>query len=304
MKIGLITPLNGRPGTTPPPPSWSSVKERALLAESIGFDMFVYEDALLYRGAEHTNGLWESMAISGAIAEATSSIRFGQSVVNSPYRSPAMLVSMAETLNEISGGRYVLGIGAGNTADSDYEGFGFPTDHRFSRFAEAIEIIHTLARTGRCTVEGEYYSVKDAEIVLRGTDGTGPFINIAAGGPKMMSLVAKYGDAWNWWFWDMTAEQAAEHMATPIANLEKACDEVGRDPSTVVRTLDLYSITPPGFDQPDKWTNSAFGSAEATAAHILSAASMGFEEVRVSLTDESLEAIEAMAPVVELVHAG
>ena len=304
MKIGLITALNGRPGTTPPPPTWSSLKERALLAESIGFDMFVYEDALLYRGKEHTNGLWESMAISGAIAEATSSIRFGQSVVNSPYRSPAMVVSIAETLNEISGGRYVLGIGAGNTEDSDYEGFGFPTDHRYSRFAEAIEIIHTLARTGRATFDGTYYSVKDAEIVLRGTDGTGPHINIAAGGPKMMTLVAKYADAWNWWGWDMTAEGIAQHMETPIAHLERACEEVGRDPGTIVRTLDLYSITPPGFAPPEGREGTVFGSAEAIAEHILTTRDLGFSEVRVDLTDKTLAAVEAFAPVVEMVHAG
>ena len=74
--------------------------------------MFVYEDVLMYRGEEATDGVWESVAISAAVAEATSTLRFGQSVINSPYRSPAMTVSIAETLNEISGGRYVLGIGA------------------------------------------------------------------------------------------------------------------------------------------------------------------------------------------------
>ncbi len=304
MKIGLINGLNGRPDTDPPAPTWASIKDRALLAESIGFDMFVYEDALLYRGKEHTNGVWESMTMSGAIAEATSTIRFGQSVVNSPYRSPAMVVSMAEALNEISGGRYVLGIGAGNTADSDYEAFGFPTDHRYSRFAEAIEIIHSLSRTGRANFEGAYYSVKDSEIVLRGTDGTGPFINIAAGGEKMMTLVARFADAWNWWSWDLTAEGIAGHLAGPIGLLEAACEEVGRDPGSVVRTLDLYSVTPPGFEAPDDRTNAVFDSAEAIAEHILSTATSGIAEVRLDLTDTTLGAIEAMAPVVDLVHAG
>ena len=80
----------------------------------------MFEDALLYRGESATNGTWESMAIAAALAEATSTIEFGQSVINAPYRSPAMLASIATTLDEISGGRYVLGIGAGNTDDVDY----------------------------------------------------------------------------------------------------------------------------------------------------------------------------------------
>jgi len=124
------------------------------VAEAVGFDMFVFEDALLYRGAEKTEGGWESMAVAAAIAASTRTIEFGQSVVNSPYRSPALVAKTAKTIDEISGGRYVLGIGAGGTDDADYEAFGFPTDHRFSRFAEAIEIIHTLITTGRLDFAG------------------------------------------------------------------------------------------------------------------------------------------------------
>jgi len=102
--------------------------------------MFVFEDALLYLGEKGADGVWESVSIAAALAAVTDRIHLGQSVINSPYRSPAMTAKIGDTIDEISGGRYVLGIGAGNTPDSDYEAFGFPTDKRFSRFAQSSPI--------------------------------------------------------------------------------------------------------------------------------------------------------------------
>jgi alkanesulfonate monooxygenase SsuD/methylene tetrahydromethanopterin reductase-like flavin-dependent oxidoreductase (luciferase family) len=305
MRIGLIAQLHGRPGGDLHP-TWESVRGLARTAESTGFDMFVFEDALLYRWDEDTvDGGWESMAIAAAIAEATDEIAFGQSVVNAPYRSPAMTASMATTLDEISNGRYVLGIGAGNTSDSDYEAFGFPTDMRYSRFAESIAIIHALLREGKVDFQGDYWTAKDAELVLRGPHPEGPPINIAAGGPKMLQLVARYGDAWNWWGWDETFDQITDRMAPLVDILESACDGIGRDPSSVERTFDLYSIVPPGLSTgSSELANSISGSAEEIASFILGLGSLGIEEVRCDLTDKTPEAVEAMAPVVELVHAG
>ena len=212
MRIGVIAQLHGRPGGALEP-SWESIRRLATVAERAGFDMFAFEDVLMYRGEDATDGCWESMTIAGALAASTSRIRFGQSVINAPYRSPAMTASMATTLDEISGGRYVLGIGAGNSPTSDYEGFGFPTDRRYSRFAESIEVIHTLLRTGAVDYDGDFHSAKQAELVLRGPSPTGPPINIAAGGSKMLRLVARFADAWNWWGWDETIDEIIERMA-------------------------------------------------------------------------------------------
>ena len=303
MRIGLIAQLHGRPGGDLDP-SWSDIKALATTAEAVGFDMFVFEDSLLLRGPEQTDGCWESVAIAAAVAEATSTIRFGQSVINSPYRSPAMTASIATTLDEISQGRYILGIGAGNTPDSDYEAFGFPTDHRYSRFAEAIGIIHTLLRTGKADHAGEYYTVNDAELVLRGPSATGPSINIAAGGAKMLRLVARYADAWNWWGWDETPAQITERMIPIIAELHRACDEVGRDHREIERTMDLYSVVPPGSTADgSSMSQPISGTPLEIATQILALRSLGIAEVRVDLTDKSPGAVEAMAPVVAIVHA-
>ena len=304
MRIGLINQLNGRQDGKQPAPSWESISARASAAEATGFDIFVFEDALIYRGEQVTNGLWESMAIAAALAASTSRIRFGQSVVNSPYRSPQLLASAATTLDEISRGRYVLGIGAGNTEDYDYEAFGFPTNYRYSRFSEAIHILHSLLKNGQVDFDGEFYSARQAELVLRGPSPQGPPINIAAGGPKMLGLVAQYADQWNWWGWDETVVQIKERLEPILETLELALEEHRRDPSTLVHTFDLYSVVPEGLEAEHGLSNPVTGSDEEIADYILSLGEMGFEEVRCDLWPRTVEAIEAMAPIVELVHEG
>lgn len=304
MRIGLIVGLHGRPGGKEPAPTWESVRATALEAERVGFDMFVFEDALLYTGADGSVGCWESFAIASAIGEATSKIHFGQSVVNSPYRSPAMIAKLAHTVDEISGGRYVLGIGAGNTADSDYRAFGFPTDHRFSRFAEAIRIIHPLLKTGRADFSGEFVSAIEAELVLEGARAGGPPLNIAGGGPKMLDLVAQFADAWNWWSYGEQFGQIAARVGDLTAKLDRACERHDRDPGDLDRTLDLYTVVAPGFSSHGAdLSNPVMGSAEEIADFMLRIEGIGFAEVRCDLYPRSLEAVTAMRPVLELMHS-
>lgn len=310
MRIGLINQLHGRPGGVVPAPSWESIRSRASIAEAVGFDSFVFEDALLYRSEESTDGVWESVSIAAAVAAVTTRIRLGQSVVNSPYRSPAMMAKIADTLDEISGGRFVLGIGAGNTPDSDYAAFGFPTDKRYSRFAEAIQIIHGLLKNGAIDFDGEFHTAKQCELVLRGPSEAGPPICIAAGGPKMLQLVAKYADGWNWWGSDETIEQREDRLAPIVQTLEQACESQQRDPGTLERSFDLYTVVPeglggPGSDLADlSMKHPVTGSTQQIAEHILSIGELGFDEVRCDVYPKTGAALEAMKPVVEAVHLG
>ena len=299
MRIGLINELHGPVGGAPPAPSWASLRERAMAAERVGFDSFVYEDALLYRGTETTVGAWEAVAVSGALAAVTERIEIGPSVFNAPYRSAAMLARIADTLDEISGGRFAFGLGAGNTADSDYEAFGFPTDHRYSRFEEAIQIIHALLKTDAADFDGTYHSAARSELVLRGPRPQGPPIIIAAGGPKMMRLTARYADAWNWWTWGDHADLGG--FAAKVDELEAACAAEGRDPATLGRTVDVYSFDLDGNSGADQ---AMTGSAEEMAAMLLRFGDLRIDEVRVDLYPKTVAAIEAFAPVVDLVHAG
>lgn len=305
MKIGLYIRLLGRPGTQPPPPSWASVRDQALAAEAANFDLVVLEDGLLYADDAGPLGVWESVSMVAAVAATTSRIGVGHAVMNSPYRPPAVSAKIAETLDEIAGGRYTFGIGLGNTPD-DYPRFGIDADPRYSRFAEAIEIIHSLLRNGRTEFEGTYYRAPGAELVLRGPRPTGPPIVVAAGKPKAIRLAARYADEWNWW----AAERAGmAKLKDLVAELDRACEEVGRDPASLRRSVDLFSVAVPGVPEPpaDSTVLHIAGPPSRIADALLAYGDLGFAEVRIDLRVPAdvprPDGIAWMADVVERVHS-
>ncbi len=116
----------------------------------------------------------------------------------------------------------------------------------------------------------------------------------------MLRLVARYGDAWNWWGWGETIDEITGRMTPIVAELHRACAEVGRDITEIERTFDLYSVVPPGFS-PDASAVSqpVSGSADEIAEMLLNLRALGIDEVRCDLTDKTEAGIEAMAPVVE-----
>ena len=116
--------------------------------------------------------------------------------------------------------------------------------------------------------------------------------------------MAKYADEWNWWAWDETIDEVTGRMTPIIEELESACAEVGRDPATLTRTIDLYSVVPPGTDiAPPQMEQPVRGSVDAIVAYVAGLREMGFTEVRCDLGSAHPSAVEAMAPVVEAVHA-
>jgi alkanesulfonate monooxygenase SsuD/methylene tetrahydromethanopterin reductase-like flavin-dependent oxidoreductase (luciferase family) len=281
------------------------VRDQALAAEAAGFDLVVFEDALLYPDDGGSMGVWESVSMVAAVAAVTSTIGVGHAVLNSPYRQPALTAKIAATLDEIAGGRYTFGIGLGNTPD-DYPLFGMDADPRYSRFAEAIKIIQGLLRTGRADFEGTYYRASGAELVLAGPRPAALPIIIAAGKPRAMRLVARYADEWNWWVGERDGLARLREMA---AEIERACAEVGRDPGTLRRSLDVFSVAVPGVPEPAADGNELqlAGSPDAIADALLAYGELGFSEVRINLRVPSdvprTDAIAWMQEVVSRVHA-
>ena len=149
LKVGLMLPqtegLRG-PGVR----GWSKVSDMARLAEDVGFDSLWVVDHLLYQldGEDQARGVWEAWSFLSALAAITKHVELDTLVLAMGWRNPALLAKMADTVDEISGGRLILGLGSGYHK-REYEAFGFPFDYKVSRFEEAIHIVCGLLRDGQ-----------------------------------------------------------------------------------------------------------------------------------------------------------
>ena len=237
-KLGLILPEGERDsdGRTA---RWADYVEMARTAEAMGFDSLWFVDHLLYgegASAEPPQGVWECWSVLTGLAAVTQRVELAPLVTCTGYRNPALLAKMADTIDEISGGRLILAIGAG-WHDPEYLAFGFATDHKYARFEEAVTIIHGLLRDGSIDFEGTYYAARDCELRPRGPRGGGIPLMIGANGPKMLRLTARYADQWNTWL----AMSGSDPDAFTADNdlVDAACRDVGRDPATLERTVSI-----------------------------------------------------------------
>jgi probable F420-dependent oxidoreductase len=229
MKIGLVLETAEGQGQTP---AYKDVQQMALAAEGAGLDSIWLCDHLIFRfPAQEEMGVWEVFTVLSALAATTTRITLGTIVVCTSFRPPALVAKMADTIDEISGGRLILGLGAG-WHQPEYEAFGYPFDHLASRFEEAMAIIAPLLREGHVDFEGQYYQVKNCVLRPRGPSRNGPAILIAGQKPRMLRLTAQYADAWNT-AWHTEKEQVGERYD----RFKQACTEVGRDAAEVDLTV-------------------------------------------------------------------
>ena len=161
LEIGVVLPLMqfGPERTTP---RWPALREMALRAEAIGFDTLWIADELVWfhEGAE-PQGVWDGVSMAGAAAAVTSRIKVGTWVLSALHRNPGIIAKTAETLDEISGGRFIFGLGAGHTWPGQAHAFGLAEDEVFARFEEALAVIVSLIRDGRASVEGRFHSARE-----------------------------------------------------------------------------------------------------------------------------------------------
>ena len=256
--------------------SWDSIRAVARQAEMDGFDSIWLADHLLYRPpGRPTRGIWECWTMLAALAEATERVEIGPLVVCNSFRNPAILAKMASAVDEISHGRLILGVGAGWN-EPEYEAFGLPFDHRVSRFEEALQIIRPLLRTGHVDFAGQFYQARNCEDRPRGPRPEGPPLMVGSEGPRMLKLTAQYADLWNTGYMGQP-----ETMAEPMAKIEAACRDAGRDPASLGITAliglwypDLQPQQPTFLDHPLTGTvhdiaDAMRGYAELGVEHIM-----------------------------------
>jgi alkanesulfonate monooxygenase SsuD/methylene tetrahydromethanopterin reductase-like flavin-dependent oxidoreductase (luciferase family) len=288
---------------------WPDMRAMAQTVEDIGLDSVWVGDHLLYRWPDRpARGPWEAWSTLAALAAVTQRIALGPLVAATSFHNPAMIAKKAATIDEISGGRLILGLGAGWN-ETEYAAYGFPFDHRVSRFEEAFTIVRTLLREGRCDFDGRYYQLRDCELLPRGPRPDGPPLMVGSEGSRMLSITLPHVQAWNAWFdW---FDNTVDGYRALRGRIDDACRAAGRDPSTVERTVALYVAMSEatgrrGGREPDPNAPEApplSGEPEALAATLRAFAAEGVGHVQLVLDPITPESVAALAPALALLDA-
>jgi probable F420-dependent oxidoreductase len=297
MKIGLVIMLAEHQELRRAY-SYQKTREFALQAEEAGFDSLWLYDHMLYRGEDHpTIGIWECWTFLSALADATQRVELGTLVACNSFRNPALLAKMAITLDEVSQGRLILGVGAGWNKP-EFEAFGWSFDHRVDRFEEALQVIHPLLKEGKVDFEGKYYQTHDCEIRPLGPRAGGPPLMVGCGGKRMLRLTAKYADLWNIGYLGQV-----ETLLQPRQELLEACQEVERDPTTLGVTALLYIHYPKMAPLPEGLDNPPLtGTPSQIAKSMLAYEQAGVEHIMLHLIPYTPAAIRKSEEVVRIFH--
>ncbi|MEV4346849.1 LLM class flavin-dependent oxidoreductase, partial [Actinoplanes sp. NPDC049596] len=223
---------------------WAELVAMARAAEHAGFDSLWVGDHLLYDLPDGgVRGPWEAWTTLAGLAAVTERIELGPLVAATAFHTPAMLAKQAATVDAISGGRLILGLGAGWNK-REFDAFGFPYDHRVSRFEEALTIVRGLLRDGHIDFHGTYYEAADCTLDPPPVRPGGPPLWLGSVGPRMLSIGLPHVDAWNAW----TTEygNTPEGFAALRARVEEAAAAAGRAPGEVEATAAVF-VRAPGY---------------------------------------------------------
>jgi probable F420-dependent oxidoreductase len=283
---------------------WNEILDMARAIEDLGYDSLWLGEHLLYRWPDREpRGPWEAWAMLAALAAVTNRVELGPLVACTAFHNPAVLAKRADTIDEISGGRLILGLGAGWN-ETEFRAFGIPFDHRIDRFEEAFTIIRSLLRDGAVDFEGTYYAARDCELLPRGPRPGGPPLMIGSTGPRMLRITMPHVDSWNAWYADTQNSPAG--VAALKATVDAACIEVGRDPGEVERTVAVQVQMPGGTGRTMGDTSVAQavkpldGSVDEMAEEFWKYARAGIGHVQLVIDPISRESIERFAPVLRL----
>jgi alkanesulfonate monooxygenase SsuD/methylene tetrahydromethanopterin reductase-like flavin-dependent oxidoreductase (luciferase family) len=248
----------------------------ARAAEEVGFDSVWIGDHLLYRGhGRPERGPWDAWTLLAGLATVTERVTIGPLVACTAFHRPGVLARIAAAVDELSGGRLVVALGAGWN-EAEFTAFGIPFDDRFGRFSETFEIIRRLLAGERVTFSGTYEAVNDA--VLLPPPARRPPLMIGAIGPRMLDAAIPYVDAWNTWY--------AWYGNTPdgFAAASRRVDEIargaGREPEAIARSACVLVVVDPDAGERPLVDEAppVEGSPETVAAFLRELAVAGADE--------------------------
>lgn len=260
MRFGILVPQTG---------PWPVLLERCLEVERLGYESLWIGDHYFLEPLPHFE-LFEAMTVLGGIAVSVPRVRFGAMTTNVIYRNPAVIAKQAATLDQMSGGRFELGLGAG-VYETDHRMTGsapWSPRERVDRFEEILAVVDPLLRGERVDHDGAHYQVVGGLVRPRPIQEPRPPITVGANGPRMVRIAAQRADRWNSWGGrGLSAEELWLATAERVRLFNDAVDTTGRDPGSVVRSLYVYRPLEP-------WSSPA-----ALEAIVERARSIGLDEL-------------------------
>src|SRR5256884_8874117 len=310
LRVGLMLPT-----WTTTDVRWSEVLDIAGIAHEVGFDALYVSDHLLLPGnnAElkrhagvdfpddpdvELEGYMECFTVLAALAVAIPRLALGSFVASTGYRNPGLMAKMAVTIDDISDGRLVLGLGAGDS-EGEHLTFGFPHEQRVGRFEESLQVIKKLFNNESTDFDGVHHQLRGARLLPAGRRRGGPPILIGTLNPRprMRRLVVQYAEVWNGWLGYTDA--GPESAASQLGIIDDACRGHGRDPNTLVALTAVRGAMPASGYVPRPDERPLAGPPREMAETLRGHARLGISEVQVALTMGASEGVRAFAPVIE-----
>jgi alkanesulfonate monooxygenase SsuD/methylene tetrahydromethanopterin reductase-like flavin-dependent oxidoreductase (luciferase family) len=302
LGVGLVLLMVERPDDGAKP-TWADVTAMARRGEELGADTLWVPDEIVWRVPEWPGprGWWDCLTMAGALAARTSTVKVGTWVMSALQHNPGMVVRAAESLDEISGGRFVLGLGSGHGGGA--EAFGYPGDKTVSRYLEALAIIVPLLRgESAVTFDGQFHHATNAEVRPRGPRPGRIPLMMGGHADRTMTAAARYADTWSAY---ATTSSLPDAFAEMTSKLDRICEGIGRDPATIGRSVGVF--VEPGEAKLAEATGlgvAITGSVEQITETIAGFSGVGVTRVEVVPWPATVGVIEQLAPVFAAFAAG
>jgi alkanesulfonate monooxygenase SsuD/methylene tetrahydromethanopterin reductase-like flavin-dependent oxidoreductase (luciferase family) len=302
LSVGLVLLMVERPDDGAKP-AWADVIAQARRGEEVGADTVWVPDEIIWRVPEWPGprGWWDCLTMAGALAASTSTVEVGTWVMSALQHNPGMVVRAAESLDEISNGRFVLGLGSGHGGGA--EAFGYPADKTVSRYLEALEIIVPLLRgESDVTFDGQFHHATNAEVRPRGPRPGRIPLMMGGHADRTMTAAARHADTWSGYATTSSLPHAFAEMTT---KLDRICEGIGRDPASIGRSVGAF--VEPGDAKLAEATGlgvAITGSVEQITETIAGFSDVGVTRVEVVPWPATVGVIEQLAPVFATFAAG
>jgi alkanesulfonate monooxygenase SsuD/methylene tetrahydromethanopterin reductase-like flavin-dependent oxidoreductase (luciferase family) len=302
LSVGLVLLMVERPDDGAKP-AWADVIAQARRGEEVGADTVWVPDEIIWRVPEWPGprGWWDCLTMAGALAASTSTVKVGTWVMSALQHNPGMVVRAAESLDEISNGRFVLGLGSGHGGGAG--AFGYPADKTVSRYLEALEIIVPLLRgESDVTFDGQFHHATNAEVRPRGPRPGRIPLMMGGHADRTMTAAARHADTWSAYATTSSLPDAFAEMTT---KLDRICEGIGRDPATIGRSVGVF--VEPGQAKLAEATGlgvAITGSVEQITETIAGFSDVGVTRVEVVPWPATVDVIEQLAPVFATFAAG